>query len=539
MLRSRSLCLASSRSISSSQDFLQASLRWRERLALDVESTKADLVPLDRSEWDALLQKIKSPFTKEWLESQTGVIRVPNSLVSDIAPELPGYPSTAESFMLLRLDADADPSEGGFLPPSKHWHALANVRSETAHRVQGVKSVTDAVDSYLSSCYTFDRYQTQTPKKAESSKPLLKLYFPNLPKESESLMGAIYWAQDLISAPANYLTPGALQQAAHDWTNSVAHVEIETVVGDNLLSFNGSLSTHYGCGMIHTVGRGAQEPDREPRLIMLRYRPPETETTTTSNTPSASPCAPIALVGKGVTFDTGGLNLKSGENMLNMKKDMGGAALALGLMRVLVERNFPNPIDCWIPAVENVMDGNSYRPGDILTSVNGTTTEIGNTDAEGRLILADALALASATKPDMILDFATLTGAQRVALGLDIPAVFGNDPKLIPDIMKAAGIERDPIWQLPLWEGYRHRVKSKLADYRNVPSDGGMGGAITAALFLSEFVDRDIPWLHIDFNGLDKNTGLGQAQTLRTLNRFIWSHYVEDDISSRTNKKRP
>lgn len=531
MLRSRSL--PSWRGLSS-YDFLQASLRWRTRLALDAESTEADLVPLDRTEWNALLQKIKSPSTKEWLESQTGVIRMPKSIVSDVAPELPGYPSTAESVMLLRMEADSDPSEGGFLPPSKHWHALANVRSETAHRVQGVGCVTDAVDSYLSSCYTFDRYQAR--KKTESTKPLLKLCFPDLPKESEALMGAIYWAQDLISAPANDLTPGALQHAAQDWANSVAHVEIETVVGDNLLTYNGTLSTHYGCGMIHAVGRGAQEPDREPRLIMLRYRP--RAITTTTNTPPASPRAPIALVGKGVTFDTGGLNLKSGENMLNMKKDMGGAALALGLLRVLVERNFPNPIDCWIPAVENVMDGNSYRPGDILTSVNGTTTEIGNTDAEGRLILADTLALACATKPDMILDFATLTGAQRVALGLDIPAVFGNVPKLIPEIMNAAEMERDPIWQLPLWEGYRHRVKSKIADYRNVPSDGGMGGAITAALYLSEFVDRDIPWLHIDFNGLDKNTGLGQAQTLRTFNRFLWSHYVDDDINSRTNKKR-
>ncbi|KAI2499162.1 M17 peptidase [Fragilaria crotonensis] len=180
--------------------------------------------------------------------------------------------------------------------------------------------------------------------------------------------------------------------------------------------------------MIHAVGRGAQEPDREPRLIMLRYRPPAT--TATTNTPPASPRAPIALVGKGVTFDTGGLNLKSGENMLNMKKDMGGAARA-GTSASFGGRNFLNPIDCWIPAVENVMDGNSYRPGDILTSVNGTTTEIGNTDAEGRLILADTLALACATKPDMILDFATLTGAQRVALGLDIPAVFGNVPQLI------------------------------------------------------------------------------------------------------------
>lgn len=494
---------------------------------MEEEAKDADLFPLGRNEWDVLLQKIKSPATKDWLESQTGVIRLPKSLVSDVAPELPGYRAEAQSIMLLRLDTDAKPSEGSFLPQSKQWHPLANVRSEVAHRVQGIGETAGAVDSYLSSCYTVDRYKAL---KKTDTKPLLKLSFPNLPNETQALMGAIYWTQDLISAPANDLTPGALQHAAQDWANSVPHVEVETVVGDNLLTYNGTLSTDFGCGMIHAVGRGAQEPDREPRLIILRYRPP-TSPAMTNTSSSSSPPSHIALVGKGVTFDTGGLNLKSGENMLNMKKDMGGAALALGLMRVLVERNFPKPIDCWIPAVENVMDGNSYRPGDVLTSVNGTTTEIGNTDAEGRLILADALVLASATKPDMILDFATLTGAQRVALGLDIPAIFGNDPKLIPEIMKAAEIERDPIWQLPLWEGYRHRVKSNIADFRNVPSDGGMGGAITAALYLSEFVDQGIPWLHVDFNGLDKNTGLGQAPTMRTLNRFIWNHYVIGKIS--------
>jgi leucyl aminopeptidase len=240
---------------------------------------------------------------------------------------------------------------------------------------------------------------------------------------------------------------------------------------------------------------------------------------------AGTPSKHIALVGKGFTYDTGGLNLKPGDSMLTMKKDMGGAALALGLMRVLVERKFSRPIDCWIPAVENAVNGNSYRSGDILTSVNGKTTEIRNTDAEGRLILADTLALASATRPEIILDFATLTGAQRVALGYEIPAVWSNSPEIIPEIMEASRVERDPIWQLPLWEGYRNRVKSNIADYRNVPSDGGMGGAITAALYLSEFVDDEIPWLHVDFNGFDNATGLGRAQSLRTMNHFLWDRY--------------
>lgn len=212
--------------------------------------------------------------------------------------------------------------------------------------------------------------------------------------------------------------------------------------------------------------------------------------------------------------------------MINMKKDMGGAALALGLFRALAEGNFPISVQCWIPSVENSVDGTSYRPGDIIQAVNGKTTYIGNTDAEGRLILADALALASAEKPDMILDFATLTGAQRVAMGIDIPSILGrNSHDLMPEIMKAAKVERDPVWPLPLWEGYRDRLKHKIADLQNVP-DSGLAGAITAGLYLSEFVEKDIKWLHVDFNGLDIQKGLGQAQSLRAMNHFLKNYYI-------------
>jgi leucyl aminopeptidase len=491
--------------------FLEESLRWRKRLSS--ETANSLLIPLPPNEWKDFIHKIESASTKEWFESQEGLVRVPKSLLPDIAEQLQLTPAT-ESLVLLRQDQDSQVSEGGLLPPSKQWSALAKAKSADAHKVQVSDNTEETVTAFLSSCYSFDRYKTMV----KESMPLMELCFPESEtrQDTEALMGALYWAQDLISTPANDLTPGALQRSAEEWAASVADVEVETIVGNDLLSYNGALSTNHGCGMIHAVGRAAsQEPDREPRLIQLRYRP---HTTTTQS-------KPIALVGKGVTYDTGGLNLKPGGSMLNMKKDMGGAALALGLMRVLVERNFPKPIDCWIPAVENVLDATSYRPGDILTSVNGTTTEIGNTDAEGRLILADTLAMVSATKPDMILDFATLTGAQRVALGLEIPAVIGNQPELMPEIMEAARLERDPIWQLPLWEGYRDRMKSKIADYRNIPSDNGMGGAITAALYLSEFVDNEIPWIHVDFNGLDNGTGLGRAQSLRTMNRFLWDRY--------------
>ena len=506
--------LVSSRCLSS-HGFLQESLRWRTRVARETTSG-AVLVPLSESEWDRFVHEISSASTREWFENQTGVIRVPDVLLQDIARHLQ-LASSTKTLMLVRQDPEPKASEGGLLPPSNQWSALAKVKSTNTHRVQISENVEDAVTSFLSSCYSYSRYQTTT---TTTDTPLLQLCFPDSETrhDTEALISAIYWAQDLISTPANSLTPGALQRAAQDWAASVSNVDVDPIVGDDLLTFNGALTTNHGCGMIHAVGRAAaQEPDRQPRLIQLRYRPEPS---------AAGPNSKhVALVGKGVTFDTGGLNLKLGDSMLTMKKDMGGAALALGLMRVLVERQFPRPIDCWIPAVENVVNGNSYRPGDILTSVNGKTTEIRNTDAEGRLILADALALASATKPDILMDFATLTGAQRVALGFEIPAVWANSPELIPDIMEASRVERDPIWQLPLWEGYRNRVKSNIADYRNVPSDGGMGGAIIAALYLREFVDDEIPWLHVDFNGFDNGTAVGRAQSLRTMNRFLWNRY--------------
>lgn len=513
-----------------SYDFLNESLRWQERTATKQQQTDAAgdaawLIPLEPNEWNNFLDKIQSASTKEWLESQTGLIRVPVSLVPDVAGTLEldsaDLEGARKSLMLLRQAKDTASSEGGLLPPSKQWSDLAKAKSSTVHQVQlpNGDALEESITSYLSSCYSFSRYKTTIAP--STSDPLIKLSFPesDTRHDTEALVAATYWAQDLISTPANDLTPGALQRAAEAWAATCSNtVKVETVVGNELLTFNGALSTNHGCGMIHAVGRAAsQEPDREPRLIQLRYTPTLDD--------SAEAASPIAIVGKGVTYDTGGLNLKPGASMLNMKKDMGGAALALGLMRVLVETNFPKPIHCWIPAVENVVDGSSYRPGDILTSVNGRTTEIGNTDAEGRLVLADALAMACAEKPDLILDFATLTGAQRVALGLEIPGVLVNKPDLMPDIMEAAKIERDPVWQLPLWEGYRDRMKSKVADLRNIPSDNGMGGAITAALYLNEFVDDNIPWIHVDFNGLDNATGLGSAQSLKTMNRFLTTRF--------------
>ena len=205
----------------------------------------------------------------------------------------------------------------------------------------------------------------------------------------------------------------------------------------------------------------------------------------------------VAVIGKGVCFDSGGLDLKPASGMRLMKKDMGGAAHALALAQLIVAMRLPVQLHLLIPAVENAVSADAFRPGDVLRSRAGTTVEIDNTDAEGRLILADALARAGEGKPALIVDFATLTGAARVALGPDLPALFVNDDALAGELSAASGEVADPLWRMPLWDGYDEMLKSEVADLAN-SAEGGMAGAVTAALFLRRFVPEETPWAHLD-----------------------------------------
>jgi leucyl aminopeptidase len=237
-----------------------------------------------------------------------------------------------------------------------------------------------------------------------------------------------------------------------------------------------------GFPMIAAVGRAAA-PGREPRLIELEYgdqRHPR-----------------VAIVGKGVCFDSGGLDIKPSSGMRLMKKDMGGAAHALALARLIVRARLPVRLHLLIPAVENAVSGGAFRPGDILKSRNGLTVEIGNTDAEGRLILADALTRALEQEPELIVDFATLTGAARVALGPDLPALFVNDEALAGSLLAEGTNVSDPLWRMPLWEPYAEMLSSDVADLGNM-ADAPMAGAVTAALFLQKFVPAGTPWAHLD-----------------------------------------
>ena len=278
--------------------------------------------------------------------------------------------------------------------------------------------------------------------------------------------------RDLVNTGASDLGPAELEADAEALAR--AHGATLTVTrGDALAS---------GYPMIHAVGQAATR-DRAPRLIELEWGEP------------AHPR--IAIVGKGVCFDTGGLDIKPAAGMRLMKKDMGGAAHALALAALVMEARLPVRLHLLVPAVENAVSAAAFRPGDVLTTRKGVTVENTNTDAEGRLILADALTKAAEGDPALILDFATLTGAARVALGPDLPAAFANDEELAADLIGAGEAVDDPLWRLPLWDGYDDLLKSDVADMVNAP-DGGFAGAITAALFLRRFVPAGTPWAHLD-----------------------------------------
>jgi leucyl aminopeptidase len=314
--------------------------------------------------------------------------------------------------------------------------------------------------------YRFTRY-----RKSEGRQVKLELSQSIDRGDLDHIAEGVTLARDLINTPANDMGPADLEAAARKLA-AAHHAEIRSIVGDDLLAQN--------LNLIHAVGRAAAAT-AAPRLIDMIWGDP------------AHPR--VTLVGKGVCFDTGGLDIKPDTGMLNMKKDMGGAATALALAHMIMAGGLKVRLRVLIPAVENSIAAASFRPRDIYTSRKGITVEIGNTDAEGRLILADALALADDDEPVLIADFATLTGAARVALGPDVAAFFTDDDALANELMACAATENDPLWRLPLWRPYEAMLESKVADINNV--GGSQGGAITAALFMRRFVTAK-SWLHFD-----------------------------------------
>jgi leucyl aminopeptidase len=349
--------------------------------------------------------------------------------------------------------------------------------------------------------YRFDRYrQAKSEAASVEAPPNADVRFIALAAES------LHMARDWINTPAADLGPVELGAAARRLAER-HQATYQEWVGEDLLAAN--------FPAIHAVGRASAEA---PRLVEMRWRPSGGET-----------YPRLTLVGKGVCFDSGGLDIKPGSGMALMKKDMGGAAVALALAHMLMSAGIRAELRVLIPVVENAISGNAYRPGDVLATHKGLTVEVGNTDAEGRLVLCDALALADAERPDLIIDFATLTGAARVALGPELPALFGNDESLVRDLARIAAVEHDPLWPMPLWAGYEDELASKVADLNNVASST-FAGAIFGALFLKRFVSETTPWLHIDlyaWNSKDRpGRSLGaEAQALRGVYRFLVKRY--------------
>jgi leucyl aminopeptidase len=375
---------------------------------------------------------------------------------------------------------------------------LANALPEATYTIEH-SNIEQLALGWALEAYTFTRY-----KESNNAPATLYIEDAEMLARVKRQAQSIYLARDLINTPAEDMNPSALAKVATELAqnyNAAHHV----ITGNELLKKN--------YPAIHTVGRAASDA---PRLIDFRWGD--------SNTPK------VTLVGKGVTFDSGGLDIKSFAGMKLMKKDMGGSAAVLALANMIMANNLPVRLRVLIPAVENSVASNAYRPLDIITMRNGKTVEIISTDAEGRLVLADAISEAVTESPDLLIDCATLTGAARVALGTDVPALFTNDDGLASSLMQYGQDISDPVWQLPLYKDYVKGLDSKTADLKNA-DESGYGGAITAALFLQEFIGDTKSWAHLDMMAWNRSKKPGRPEGGEAMGIRALFDYIEKRFS--------
>ncbi|WP_432760019.1 leucyl aminopeptidase family protein [Hyphococcus sp.] len=355
-----------------------------------------------------------------------------------------------------------------------------------------------AVLGWLMGGYRFDRYKTQKLSEARLVAP------QNADAKTARLFAdAVFLVRDLVNTPAGDMGPAALEKAARQIGDEQG-AQVEVITGDDLLAKN--------FPMVHAVGRAAKEA---PRMIDLRWGD--------VNAPK------LTLVGKGVTFDSGGLNIKGAAGMALMKKDMGGGAHTLALAQMIMQAGLNVRLRAIIPAVENAISGDAFRPGDILKSRKGLTVEIGNTDAEGRLILADALTYGGEERPDLMISLATLTGAARVALGPDLAPFYSDDEELVAALESEASRLADPVWRMPLWRGYEPMLSSPIADVNHI-TGGSFAGSVTAALFLKKFAGEAARWMHFDIYAWRPKAAPGrpqggEAQAIRALFEVLRQRY--------------
>ncbi|MDE2376145.1 M17 family metallopeptidase [Bradyrhizobium sp.] len=452
-------------------------------------SSPASAIPITfvtRSRWDALRETLSPP--QRQFAVANGFTAKPGAWLALPAPD------GAIAQVLFGLEDDGAKSRDpfrpgalpGLLPPGTYRFANAPHDARLAALAFALGS------------YRFGRYRK--PDRSD-----VRLVPPDGVDvaETAAIAEAAALARDLVNTPSNDMGPGELAAAAQALAEEFG-ANCTCVVGEELKrSFP----------LIHAVGMASS---RAPRLIDLGWGDPDHPK--------------VTLVGKGVCFDTGGLDLKPSSGMLIMKKDMGGAANVLALARMVMAAKLKVRLRVLIPAVENAVSGNAFRPLDIFRSRKGISVEIGNTDAEGRLVLADALALADEEKPDLLIDLGTLTGAARVALGPDLPPFYTNDETLAADVARCAVAENDPLWRMPLWPAYDSWLDSKTADITNAPS-GGFAGSITCALFLQRFVEQAKCWLHVDIYAWTPSARPGrpeggECQAARALYKLLSERYA-------------
>ncbi|WP_025897789.1 leucyl aminopeptidase family protein [Sneathiella glossodoripedis] len=419
----------------------------------DFDQPSTPILPVGAEDFDGWLSS-QSELVKNWVAVQDFKTKSGSHLV---------IPTSEGDISLVLLIAE--PDQWGIWSlaklPSSLPPGLYRLDAELDER-----QATDVAIGWSLATYNFDRYKKNDREYASLLLPA------NADKAHvERTVFATNLARDLVNIPTQDMGPKALEGAASQIAGEFEARQMN-IVGEDLLTY------HFP--MVHAVGRASAQ---DPRLIDIVW--------------GDADAPKVTIVGKGVCFDTGGLDLKPSSAMLLMKKDMGGAAMALSLAYMIMHANLPVRLRVLIPAVENSVSGNAFRPGDILTSRSGKTVEIGNTDAEGRLILADAMTAADEEEPELLIDFATLTGAARVAVGTELAATFTDDDELFDLIEKHSATEKDPVWRLPLWDEYRSLIDSPIADINNSGSTP-YAGAITAGLFLKEFVNKSKSWVHFD-----------------------------------------
>lgn len=461
-----------------------------------------------RADWASWLSEQAAP-TQAWIKSTRGESWAPGvviSLPSFAGPNVGG---------IEKIVVTINPLQAPVWAVAGVVRAVPAARNYAIERDAGLTRADIELGWALGS-YSYNRYKNKKPSDKSGAGDDAGGEEPQLPRLVqtttgaerllvESSAGATYMVRDIINAPAEDFGPAELEAAASALA-AQRGARATVIVGDQLL--------RRGYPQVHTVGRAAGE-GRAPRLVELVWNEGATET--------------VTLVGKGVCYDTGGLSIKPTGGMITMKKDLGGAAQVLGLARMIIDHKLDVRLRVLVPAVENSIAGDAFRPGDVLTARNGMTTLNANSDAEGRLILADALAAAAEEGPALIIDCATLTGAQRVALGTDIPGLFSNDDDVAKGVCDGSDSVHDLVWRLPLHAPYKKLIESHIADVKSCGS-GPYGGAITAALYLQEFVDG-CPWIHIDFMGYNSSSSPGrpeggEAMGMRALFRYLHTRFA-------------